>query len=228
VLFLASLNDIIKTEYFMRKILIIAGILLCCLNMQAQDMKSLFVALPDSLSPLLTEVNRADFGDFLASNMKAQVKNRFGNTSEMLKLTDDYLYLQTTSKSSMEMKLLPLNDSVKIVCMVNTVCASACDSEIRFFSAQWQELPKQDYMKLPSVEAFYLPVDSLKEDFLLLREKADMELLKATLSPDSAVLSIAYTTPDYLAKSEREKLAVYIKKEPIVYEWVGGRFIERK
>ena len=73
----------------MRKILIIAGILLCCLNMQAQDMKSLFVALPDSLSPLLTEVNRADFGDFLASNMKAQVKNRFGNTSEMLKLTDD-------------------------------------------------------------------------------------------------------------------------------------------
>ena len=83
-------------------------------------------------------------------------------------------------------------------------------------------------MKLPSVEAFYLPVDSLKEDFLLLREKADMELLKATLSPDSAVLSIAYTTPDYLAKSEREKLAVYIKKEPIVYEWVRGRFIERK
>ena len=212
----------------MRKILIIAGILLCCLNMQAQDMKSLFVALPDSLSPLLTEVNRADFGDFLASNMKAQVKNRFGNTSEMLKLTDDYLYLQTTSKSSMEMKLLPLNDSVKIVCMVNTVCASACDSEIRFFSTQWQELPKQDYMKLPSVAAFYLPVDSLKEDFLLLREKADMELLKATLSPDSAVLSIAYTTPDYLAKSEREKLTVYIKKEPIVYEWVGGRFIERK
>ena len=113
----------------------------------------------------------------------------------------------------MEMKLLPLNDSVKIVCMVNTVCASACDSEIRFFSTQWQELPKQDYMKLPSVEAFYLPVDSLKEDFLLLREKADMELLKATLSPDSAVLSIAYTTPDYLAKSEREKLTVYIKKE---------------
>ena len=57
----------------------------------------------------------------------------------------------------------------------------------------------------------------------MLREKADMELLKATLSPDSAVLSIAYTTPDYLAKSEREKLTVYIKKEPIVYEW-GKQF----
>ena len=112
--------------------------------------------------------------------MKAEVKNRFGQPTELKKLTDDYLYLQTTSKSSMEMKLLPLNDSVKIVCMVNTVCASACDSEIRFFSTQWQELPKQDYMKLPSVEAFYLPVDSLKEDFLLLREKADMGIIELT------------------------------------------------
>ena len=212
----------------MKKLISILIGIASVVGVQAQDMKALFVSMPDSIAPLLTKVNREDFIDFLASNMKAEVKNRFGQPTELKKLTDDYLYLQTTSKSSMEMKLLPLNDSVKIVCMVNTVCASASDSEIRFFSTQWQELPKQDYMKLPSVEAFYLPVDSLKEDFLLLREKADMELLKATLSPDSAVLSIAYTTPDYLAKSERKKLAVYIKKEPIVYEWVGGRFIERK
>ena len=181
----------------MKKLISILIGIASVVGVQAQDMKALFVSMPDSIAPLLTKVNREDCIDFLASNMKAEVKNRFGQPTELKKLTDDYLYLQTTSKSSMEMKLLPLNDSVKIVCMVNTVCASACDSEIRFFSAQWQELPKQDYMKLPSVEAFYLPVDSLKEDFLLLREKADMELLKATLSPDSAVLSIAYTTPDY-------------------------------
>ena len=84
-------------------------------------MKSLFIALPDSLSPLLTEVNRADFGDFLASNMKAQVKNRFGNTSEMLKLTDDYLLLKVSAVSTAEMRLLPLNDSVKVICVVQTL-----------------------------------------------------------------------------------------------------------
>ena len=117
----------------MRKILIIAGILLCCLNMQAQDMKSLFVALPDSLSPLLTEVNRADFGDFLASNMKAQVKNRFGNTSEMLKLTDDYLLLKVSAVSTAEMKLLPLNDSVKVICVVQTYQGPVSDSRVSFY-----------------------------------------------------------------------------------------------
>ena len=30
--------------------------------------------------------------------------------------------------------------------------------------------------------------------------------------------------PDYLAKTEREKLVVYIRKEPVVYEWKGGKY----
>ena len=52
-------------------------------------------------------------------------------------------------------------------------------------------------------------------------EKADMELVKATLSEDKPIISFTYTTPDYLAKTEREKLVVYIRKEPVVYEWKG-------
>ena len=37
--------------------------------------------------PLLTKVNREDCVDFLASNMKAEVKNRFGKVSELKRLT---------------------------------------------------------------------------------------------------------------------------------------------
>ena len=43
-------------------------------GVQAQDMKALFVSMPDSIAPLLTKVNREDCIDFLASNMKAEVK----------------------------------------------------------------------------------------------------------------------------------------------------------
>ena len=87
----------------MKRILILIFVLYVCgAAGRAQDLKTLFVALPDSLSPLLTEVNRADFGDFLESGMKAEVKNRFGNMSEMTKLTSDYLFLKTTSASTLD------------------------------------------------------------------------------------------------------------------------------
>ncbi len=55
-------------------------------SLQAQEAKTLFVNIPDSLTPLLTKVNREDCIDFLESKMKAQVENRFGKKSEMTEL----------------------------------------------------------------------------------------------------------------------------------------------
>ena len=57
-------------ENIMKQVLSVLLCLLCSLTLQAQDLKSLFIALPDSLSPLLTKATRVDFGDFLALNMK--------------------------------------------------------------------------------------------------------------------------------------------------------------
>jgi len=209
----------------MKKTLFIIGMLLCGLSLYAQDMKSLFIAMPDSVAPLLTKVNREDCVDFLASNMKAEVKNRFGKVSELKRLTDDYLFLQTTGSSSMEMKLLPLNDSVKVICVVNTVCGPVCDSEVRFYNTNWQQLAKEDFIQLPSAEAFYLSVDTLADEaYATVRGKADMELVKAVLSEEKPAISFFYTTPDYLSKEDREKLAAYIRKEPVVYEWKEGKY----
>ena len=93
----------------------------CVMSVMAQNMKSVFVAMPDSVTPLLTKVNREDCIDFLDSNMKAVVKNRFGNVAEMKVLTDDYVLMQTSEVGTLEMKLLPLADSTKVICMVKTV-----------------------------------------------------------------------------------------------------------
>ena len=124
--------------------------LLCILSISsafAQDMKSVFISMPDSIAPLLTKVNKEDCVDFLVYDMKAEVKNRFGGVTELKVLTDDYLFLQTTANSSMEMKLLPVNDSTKVVCMIKTVCSSACDSEVHFYSSDWkQKLMTTDYL----------------------------------------------------------------------------------
>ena len=123
----------------MRTILLIVVSGLCGISASAQNMKSVFIAMPDSITPLLTKVNKEDCVDFLDSHMKAEVKNRFDGTAEMKVLTDDYALIQTSEVGTLEMKLFPVNDTPKVVCMVRTVCASACDSEIRFFTSDWKQ-----------------------------------------------------------------------------------------
>lgn len=208
----------------MKRLYLIYILCLCCwLGGRAQELRSLFVAMPDSVLPLLTKTNRMDCIDFLDSNMKAEVKNRFNNTSELKVLTKDYLELQLTSQSSVEMKLLPMNDSVKVVCMVHTVCGPVCDSEITFYDTQWKQLPSKNFITLPEVDRFYY-LNTNEESYATVRKAADMYLMKANLSSEASTLTFIYTTPEYLSKEDREKLELYLRKEPIVYQWVEGRF----
>lgn len=230
--FLTNRNSCIFGHFFeslvMKRILILIFVVyMCGIAGRAQDLKALFVALPDSLSPLLTEVNRADFGDFLESGMKAEVKNRFGNTSEMTRLTSDYLFLKITSASTLELKLLPLNDSVKVICAVSTYSAPAADSQITFYDTSWRELPFSDFLQIPQEDEFYLkPASAEQADSLKnLRAYADMYLWKAELSAEKPVLMFTYTTPDYLDKETAKNLKPYLKSQPVCLEWKGGKFV---
>lgn len=207
-----------------RRLLIIVSIF-CALSATAQNMKSVFVSMPDSIAPLLTQTNKEDCIDFLDSNMKAVVKNRFGNEAEMKALTENYVLMQTSPVGTLEMKLLPVNDSTNVVCMVKTVCASACDSEVHFYTSDWsKKLDAKNFLQTPEADAFFLPNDTLTDEDALIRKKADMHLMKVSLSKDDASLTYIYSTPDYLNKEDREKLLPHLRKEPIVLRWQDGKF----
>lgn len=207
-----------------RRLLIIVSIF-CALSATAQNMKSVFVSMPDSIAPLLTQTNKEDCIDFLDSNMKAVVKNRFGNEAEMKALTENYALMQTSPVGTLEMKLLPVNDSTNVVCMVKTVCASACDSEVHFYTSDWsKKLDAKNFLQTPEADAFFLPNDTLTDEDALIRKKADMHLMKVSLSKDDASLTYIYSTPDYLNKEDREKLLPHLRKEPVVLRWQDGKF----
>ena len=209
----------------MQRMLLIVLTFFCALSATAQNMKSVFVSMPDSIAPLLTQTNKEDCIDFLDSNMKAVVKNRFGNEAEMKALTENYVLMQTSPVGTLEMKLLPVNDSTNVVCMVKTVCASACDSEVHFYTSDWsKKLDAKNFLQTPEADAFFLPNDTLTDEDALIRKKADMHLMKVSLSKDDTSLTYIYSTPDYLNKEDREKLLPHLRKEPIVLRWQDGKF----
>lgn len=197
---------------------------MCLIHIGAQDMRTLLVAMPDSILPLLTKNNRMDCVDFVDSKMKAEVKNRLGEVSELKVLTKDYLFLQMTSQSTVEMKLLSVNDSAKVVCVVRTVCAPVCDSAVEFYDISWKRLKTADYIACPPVDSFFRNPAQTDLPYQLLREKADVDLIKASLSVERAVIRFEYTTPDYLSEDDREKIRPYLRKDPLVYSWTEGKF----
>lgn len=195
--------------------------------LQAQEAKTCFKNMPDSICPLLSAVNRADFIDFLESKMKAEVTNSFGGKSEMTELSPDYIRVQMTPQSTWQMKLLPVNDSTKVICTVSTVCAPACDSHINFYTTDWKELPAASYLPaLPAMDDFILQAPDTVDiyDYQAALRQADMLLVKTDLSAKDVALTFTLTTPDYMEKEAAEKLKPFIRR-PIAYTWSQGKFI---
>lgn len=205
-------------------LLYLAFIGLGCL--QAQEAKTYFKNMPDSICPLLSAVNRADFIDFLESKMKAEVTNSFGGKSEMTELSPDYIHVKMTPQSSWQMKLLPVNDSTKVVCVVSTVCAPACDSHVKFYTADWKELAASSCLPaLPLLDDFIAEASDTVDvyEYQDARRQADMLLMKAELSAKDATLTFTFTTTDYMGKEAAEKLKPFVRR-PIVYTWNQGKF----
>lgn len=190
----------------------------------AQEAKTLFVNMPDSLSPLLTKVNREDCIDFLESKMKAQVENRFGKKSEMTDLSKDYIRMRMSSQSTWQMKVLALNDSTNVICTVSTACAPACDSSIRFYTDDWKPLTASLFITLPVIGDFLNTPDSVGVyEFDEARRSADILLMKADFNKENTELTVTLTTSDYMSKETAEKLKPFLHR-PIVYHWKNGAF----
>lgn len=199
----------------------------CSAVLQAQEAKTCFVNMPDSVCPLLSAVNRADCIDFLESKMKAEVTNTFGGKSQMTVLTPDYIRMQLTTRSVWQMKLLSVDDSTKVICTVSTVNAPVADSHINFYTTQWQPLSVEAYLPVfPVLDDFILPATDMTDVYSYQDavRQADMRLVRMELSPKDASLTFKLTTPDYMDKETADKLKPFIRR-PIVYVWKQGRFV---
>ena len=193
--------------------------------MKAQEMDAVFVAMPDQYVPQLENAWRKDLIDLYNSGKEAKLKNTMNGFSTLKKLTDDYLLLQVTDRSTVEMKLLPLVNNTYVVCMITTVYGPVPDSQVEFFTTDWKPLDAADLYTPVSAEWFIKDdADKSRIAFIEATTRLDMDLRKYSLSPDNQMLTEEYTTPQSLSEAERKRVEPFLKNEPKVYTWEKFHF----
>ena len=203
----------------MRKLLLI--LLMMCgvfasAKAQAQDIRALFMDAPEEVLPLLPRNARADCIDFADAGMSYPVSNLLGGESTLKVLTDNYLLLQTTSASTMEMKVLPCGDSF-VICVIKSVSAEATDSRMAFYTSGWEKVDTTVYFKEPQIRDFFTDDSDLLD-------MCDIYLVSLKLAADDNTLVAEYTMPNYMDKADAEKVRALLKK--ISYRWDGARFVK--
>ena len=202
-------------------------VLLCVFvwGMKAQQMDAIFVVMPDQYVPQLENAWRKDLIDLYNTGKEAKLKNTMNGFSMLKKLTDDYLLLQVTDRSTVEMKLLPLVNDTYVVCMITTVYGPVPDSQIEFFTTDWKPLEAADlYTPVPAEWFIKDDADKNSISFTEATTRLDMDLRKYSLSSDNQTLTVEYTTPQYLSQAERKRVEPFLKNTPKVYTWEKFHF----
>lgn len=206
----------------MKRILIvlIAGILTLGKS-YAEDLRTLFINMPDSIMPTLTRSERMDFLDYMDSGMKARVRNKLGGESVMTSYSDRSLAVMTSQSGRMEMVIFPRKKGGNLICIIKTVTARYDDSRLSFYNEDWTPVDGKGLIDLPQFDDF-LTKEALKSDSLdVLRKQSLLRLLSASAIDNG--LEFRYTSLDYIGE-DADKYRSWFKPEPLRYTWTGKQF----
>ena len=203
----------------------IIPILLLCLSVigpvRAEDLRTLFIGMPDSIIPTLTKSERMDFLDYMDSGMRARVRNKLGGESMMTAFSDNSLTVMTSQSGRLEMVLFPRKNGSNLICIIRTVTARYDDSRLSFYNEDWTPVDAESLIDYPQFED-YLTKAALKSDSLDMLRKQSMLRLQSIVPVDEA-LEFRYTSIDDLGQ-DADKYRSWFKPTPIRYTWNGKKF----
>ena len=208
----------------MRRVIVTLLICVFALGMNAQDMTSVFTAMPRPIHSSIGARLAKGFGGSLYFRKRIPAEKYDEWLFLPAKANERLPLLQTTERSTVEMKLLPLVNNTYVVCMISTVNGPvpiAVSSFSRPIGSLWQH-PIYSRSQLPigiSSREWIRKTKPIKRPPLTF----DMDLIQYRLSPDDQTLTAIYTTPQYLSQEAREKIEPYLS-EPKVYTWQKYHF----
>lgn len=205
----------------MKRLILVFMLFQAVWGMHAQTMREVWIQMPDTIAPYLTESNRTELADYMDMGVEAELKNSLGDTTRVVCMTNDYLSVQLNAATQLELKLLEKRDGGKVICMVTTYLGPAAESALAFYTASWERLEQP--MMRPVVRARFMqqPEDMSDERFEEIRGMLEPALVEMHLSSDDRSLIMGYSLPEL-----PEEDIVMIK--PLLVQtklnWNGERF----
>jgi hypothetical protein len=105
---------------------------------QAQPVAHYFTQMPAPLIPGITIDTRKDLIDFCKNGKLSVMPAAFGGKVQLKELADDYLFLQTSENTDLQIKILSLSDSTRVLAVLHSAAAPFRDSRMKVYTTVWK------------------------------------------------------------------------------------------
>jgi hypothetical protein len=197
----------------MKKIFLILLVTFSLLPLNAQNMRQIWLEMPDSIVPYLNRSLRTELADYVTMGMKSEVMNALRDTTRIEKLTDDYILVQLSNATKLEIKSL----DASTIAMVQTWCGPLAESKLSLFSNNWEVKP----LNIDVSSMFVKPDTMSQQRYSELLDMANVTMNEMQLSVKDNSLTIKYSVP-LLSSTDKKEMQAILRQRKL--NWNGTTF----
>ena len=197
----------------MKRIFLTLMITFNLIAVNAQEMRQLWIEMPDSIVPYLNKSLRTELADYVTMKMKPEVVNSLQDTTRIEKFTNNYIRVQLNNASKLEIK--SLDNST--IALVQTWNGPIAESKLMLFSKEWKLKP----VEIDLTPVFEKPDSMLQQRYEDLLSMANITLCEFKLSESDNSLTIKFTVP-LLSPNDKTDMSNILKQRKL--NWNGAFF----
>ncbi len=207
----------------LRRSLLLFVVLVCALTASAQDVATLWISMPEELSPYLSLNQRKEMIECFRIGVDTSVVNALHGTTDIDTLTADYGRFILSPPRTLQLIRLP-QDGDSILCVIDSYSAPATQSTIAFYDLLWQPLPPAERMPDIDVAELTLRPDTMTvADYEALCAWADPTLVEMNYNIETKELELSLSIP-FVDVEDKEKISAIICKRRLM--WGGKAFVK--
>lgn len=202
-----------------KALLIISFIWLTGFSVNAQELENVILSMPNGIVLGLDAAQKDRLVASLKDTAQIEVDRENIGTVKRLAISPDYISLQTSESGTTQIKLLPLINDTKIICVVKTICGGVCDSQIQFYTTKWLPIAQDLFPKKTKDWFIKHDADKDSQDFKNAYASLDMTPIKIMLLPESTSLEAFYDIKNYLSEDDYKKIQPFLIEGAKTFEW---------
>lgn len=205
----------------------IISLTLCVTTFAQSKVTSLLSTMPTELLPYLNESQQQEMGKFTIDNDTVKIHNQLNGTSMVTTINDDFAKVDLSEGALMLIKLLPVNDSTQIICLIRTIKVPLPESDVSFYTTGWKlinsrfglpDLDDEDAM----LDYMTLRPDNMSmEKFNELRSIIEPITISADIPEGGNTIIFNLNIP-FTTKEDRDKVESIIRQK--CFKWDGKSF----
>lgn len=183
-----------------------------------------FIEMPSGTLDLLPRDTRLDMLDYYDNDSIYRAPNNMRGTSFLQAVTPDFLSVQLTPVSSLQIKVHRMTNGREILMTIYTTGteSDSADSEIAFYDADLNPLPADRFFPTPKLSDFF-DTKGYKTKMKEIEEILPFHAIVYTAAPGSDSVTGRLTYNDLLTVEDAHLIELFLKPS-VNFIWNGKQY----